>query len=160
MAATQTEQPMFTGAHERLLDPALRVILPKGWRSLKITEFYLIPGSAETFIKAMPRAEYESKVAEIKDDASLSRLQRNTYLRDLGFQCTHVLLDSAGRFILPSDLCKKIAVSADKPDIVLLGVVDGFEIWHPKDFAKWKRNQTAPMGTGQSRMNVQEFLGV
>lgn len=151
---------MFTGAHERLLDPGLRVILPKDWRSLKITEFFLIPGSAETFIKAMPRAEYESKVAEIKGDTSLTRLQRNTYLRSLGYQCVRVLLDSAGRLTVPSDLCKKIGVSATKPDVVLLGVVDGFEIWHPKDFAGWKLTQTEPDKAGQPGMNVQDFLGV
>jgi DNA-binding transcriptional regulator/RsmH inhibitor MraZ len=160
MAATHTEQPRFTGAHERLLDGGLRVILPKDWRSLKVTEFFLIPGSAETFIKAMPRAEYDSKVAEIKGEPSLTRLQRNTYLRDLGHQCMRVVLDSSGRLTVPSDLCKKINVSTDKPDVVLLGVVDGFEIWHPKDFAKWKQKQTGPVEAGQPRMNVQEFLGV
>src|SRR5436309_1506151 len=98
MAAPITDQPKFTGEHERLLDPGLRVILPKDWRGLKVTEFFLIPGSAETFIKAMTSAEYASKVAEIKNDPSLSRLKRNTHLRSLGFQCVRVVLDSAGRF--------------------------------------------------------------
>ena len=160
MTAGHTEPPMFTGAHERLLDAGLRVILPKDWRSLKITEFFLIPGSAEPFIKAMPHAEYAGKVAEIKGDTSLTRLQRNTYLRDLGYQCVRVLLDSAGRLTVPLEICKRIGVSAAKPDVVLLGVVDGFEIWHPKDFGKWKDKQAKPAEAGQSRMNVQEFLGV
>ena len=151
---------MFTGEHDRLVDAGLRVILPKDWRSLKITEFFLIPGSADPLIKAMTRAEYAAKVAEIKGDASLSRLKRNTHLRSLGHQCARVLLDTAGRLTVPSDFCKKIAVSAARPDVVLVGAVEGFEIWNPKDFAKWKRTQGEPDEAGQSRMNVQEFLGI
>ena len=160
MAATHTEPPMFTGEHARLVDAGLRVILPKDWRSLKITEFFLIPGSADPFIKAMTPAEYAAKVAEIKSATSLTPLNRNRHLRSLGHQCVRVRLDSAGRLTVPSDFCKKIAVNAAKPDVVLVGAVDGFEIWTPKDFAKWKRAQGEPDESGQPRMNVQEFLGI
>ena len=151
---------MFTGEHPRLLDPALRVILPKDWRSLKITEFFLIQGSAEPFIKAMPHTEYAGKVAEIKGDTSLTRLERNTHLRSLGSQCVRVLVDSAGRLTVPSDLCKAIGVGANKPDVALIGVVDGFEIWNPKNLENWKLKQAKPDASGKPRMNVQEFLGV
>src|SRR5205085_1168531 len=105
-------------------------------------------------------AEYASKVAEIKGDENLSRLKRNRHLRSLGHRSVRVLLDSGGRFTVPADFCKRIAVSAAKPDVVLVGVVDGFEIWNPKDFAKWKREQTAPDESGQPHINVEEFLGI
>lgn len=159
MTATHTEHAMFTGEHPRLLDPALRVILPKDWRSLKITEFFLIQGSAEICIKAMPHTEYASKVAEIKG-ASLTSLERNRFLRSLGSQCVRVVVDSAGRLTVPSDLCKAIGIGTTKPDVALVGVVDGFEIWNPKKLESWKLKQADPDESGKPRMNVQEFLGV
>jgi DNA-binding transcriptional regulator/RsmH inhibitor MraZ len=160
MAAPKSDQPMFTGEHPRTLDVGLRVILPKDWRSLKITEFFLISGSAEPYIKAMPRSEYDKAVAEITSDPSLSRAQRNIHLRSLGSKCTRVILDSSGRMTLPAELCKEIGVSAEKPDVTLQGAVLSFEIWNSKGLEHWERRQARPDDSGLPRMNVKEFLGV
>lgn len=160
MTAANPHPPMFTGVHPRLLDGAQRIIVPKSWRGLKIREFYLIPGSAKPFIKAMTPAEYADKVAEIKGNKLLSPLKRNAHLRSLGHQCQHVAVDDAWRLTIPADFCKKIAISATKPDLLLVGAVDGFEIWKPKDFADWQKEQTGPDESGQPQMNVQEFLGL
>lgn len=151
---------MFTGEHDRLLDSGLRVILPKDWRGLKISEFFLISGSAEPYIKAMPRSEYDKAVAEITNDPALTRLARNTHLRSLGSKCKRVTLDSSGRLTMPAELCKEIGVSVEKPDIVLLGAVTAFEIWNPKGLKDWERKQAQPDEAGHPRMNVKEFLGV
>ena len=50
MTAAAPTLPMFSGEHPRSLDSALRVSLPKDWRGLQIEEFYLISGSAESYI--------------------------------------------------------------------------------------------------------------
>ncbi len=160
MTAAASQLPMFTGEHPRSLDSALRVSLPKDWRSLQITEFYLISGSAESYIKAMPRADYESKVAEIMGDNSLTREERNAHLRNLGSQCQKVMLDSSGRLTVPADLCKEIEVSADEPSVVFAGAITGFEIWRPETFKDWKRRQTSPKTKGKAHLDVKKFLGV
>ena len=165
---------MFTGEHPRLLDAASRVNLPKDWRSLKITEFYLISGSADSFIMAMPRSEYEAKVAEIMNpENKLSPAERNKHLRSLGAQCVKVKLDSAGRLTLPAGLCKDINIAPPPPDakpasdddakgtpVLLIGAVTTIEIWNPEGYEKWKRKQSEPGVNGETPMNVKEFLGV
>jgi DNA-binding transcriptional regulator/RsmH inhibitor MraZ len=159
MAAPKSDPPMFTGEHPRTLDVGLRVILPKDWRSLKITEFFLISGSAESYIRVMPRSEYDKAVAAITDDKNLTPRERNIHLRELG-KCVRVMLDSAGRLALPSELCDKIGVSAKKPDVRLHGTVLNFEIWNPKGLADWERRQGEPDENGKLRMNVREYLGL
>jgi len=160
MTAAASQMPMFTGEHPRSLDSALRVSLPKDWRSLQITEFYLISGSAESYVKAMPRADYESKVAEIMGDSSLTREERNSHLRSLGSQCQKVTLDSAGRLTVPSDLCDEIGVGEKEPNVVFVGAITGFEIWRPDTFKDWKRRQASPKTKGKAHMDVKKFLGV
>jgi DNA-binding transcriptional regulator/RsmH inhibitor MraZ len=160
MTAAAFHLPMFTGEHPRSLDSALRVSLPKDWRGLQITEFYLISGSAESYIKAMPREDYESKVAEIMNDPKLDRLTKNSHLRSLGSQCQKAILDSSGRLTVPSDLCDEIGIGADKPNMVFVGAVTGFEIWHPDTFKDWKRRQASTKAKGKEHMDVKKFLGV
>lgn len=160
MTAAAPTLPMFTGEHPRSLDSALRVSLPKDWRSLQIEEFYLISGSAESYIKAMPRQDYESKVAEILNDPDLDRLTKNSHLRSLGSQCQKVTLDNAGRITVPSDLCEEIGISAKEPNMVFVGAITGFEIWRPDTFKDWKRRQASTKAKGKEHIDVKKFLGV
>lgn len=160
MTAAASQLPMFTGEHPRSLDSALRVSLPKDWRSLQITEFYLISGSAESYIKVMTRSNYESKVAEIMGDNSLTREQRNAHLRNLGSQCQKVTLDSSGRLTVPADLGEEIEVSADEPSVVFVGAITDFEIWRPETFKDWKKRQKSPKTQGNAHLDVKKFLGV
>jgi DNA-binding transcriptional regulator/RsmH inhibitor MraZ len=160
MTAAAPTLPMFSGEHPRSLDSALRVSLPKDWRSLQIEEFYLISGSAECYIKAMPRQDYESKVAEILNDPKLPREVKNSHMRDLGSQCQKVFLDSAGRITVPADLCKEIGIGADEPNMVFVGAITGFEIWRPDTFKDWKRRRALPKAKGKAHLDVKKFLGV
>ena len=159
MAASKSDQPMFTGEHPRTLDVGLRVILPKDWRSPKITEFFLISGSAEPYIRVMPRSQYDAAVTEITGNQKLTPRERNICLRDLG-KCMRVWLDSSWRLSLPSDLCDKAGISAKKPDVILHGTVLNFEIWSPKALADWERKQAKPDEKGKPRMNAREQLGL
>ena len=160
MTAPASNQPMFTGEHPRSLDSGLRVNLPKDWRSLQITEFFLISGSAEPYIMVMPRSEYEDKVAEITGAPNLSRAERNTHLRNLGSQCKRVTIDSSGRIAVPTDICKALKLAADNADVMLVGAVRSFEIWNPNGYEKWTRKQSAPGKQGAAHSGLKEFLGV
>lgn len=159
MAATKSDPPMFNGEHPRTLDQSLRVILPKDWRSPKLKEFFLISGSAEPYLRAMPRWEFDNAVAEITGNQKLTPRERNICLRDLG-KCMRVKLDSAWRFALPLDLCDKIGIGTKKPDVILHGTVMNFEIWSPKALADWERKKAVPDENGKLPINVREQLGL
>ena len=159
MTALKSDQPMFTGEHPRTLDVGLRVNLPKDWRSLNIKEFFLISGSAEPYIRVMPRSEYEKAVASITEAVDLNPREKNICLRELG-KCLRTQLDSSGRLTLPGDLCSKIGVGTKSADVILRGTVLNFEVWKPKDIADWEKKQAEPDEHGNPRMNVQDFLGL
>ena len=159
MTALKPDQPMFTGEHSRTLDVGLRVNLPKDWRSLKITEFFLISGSAEPYIRVMPRSEYEKAVASITEAVDLNPREKNICLRELG-KCLRTQLDSSGRLTLPAELCARIGVGTKSPDVILRGTVLNFEVWKPKDIADWEKKQAEPDEHGNPRMNVHDVLGL
>ena len=159
MTASKPDQPMFTGEHPRTLDVGLRVNLPKDWRSLNIKEFILISGSAEPYIRVMPRSEYEKAVASITEAVDLNPREKNICLRELG-KCLRTQLDSSGRLTLPADLCTKIGVGTKSADVILRGTVLNFEVWKPKDITDWEQKQAEPDEHGNPRMNVQDFLGL
>ena len=159
MAAAKSDSPRFTGEHDRTLDAALRVILPKDWRSPKITELYLIPGSAEAYLRAMPCWEYDAAVAKIAESKTLTPKEQTHHFRELG-KCTRVKIDSSWRLAVPSDLCERIGVSAKKPDVILHGGVMNFEIWNPMALVEWTRKRTVPDENGKLPMTVQEYLGL
>ena len=158
MAAPTPNPPTFTGEHERLLDPVLRVILPKGWRGPTTKELYLIVSSANPYIKALPRAEYDRSVAEIM--AETTRDVRADYLRELGSSFLHVTLDSAWRFTLPAKFCAQIGIGADRPEITLVGAVSALEIWQPKGFRAWQKKKPTPGVNGEPRKDVRTFLSI
>ena len=160
MAETESQKPMFTDELERTLDSGLRVMLPKDWRSLNITEFFLISGSSSSFIKAFPRSEYDKFIAKIEGDGKLDEELRNELLEEIGSACKRVALDSSGRLALPAGLCAKIGVGADKPEVVLKGAVRTFNIWNPIKLANRQAASAKLADTGKPRMSAKEFLGV
>ena len=160
MAETESRLPMFTDELERTLDSGLRVALPKDWRSLQITEFFLISDSSSSFVKAFPRSEYDKFIAKIEGDGSLAEDVRNELLEEIGSGCKRVTLDSSGRLALPSEFCAKIGVGTDKPAVILKGAVRTFNIWNPTKLANRQEASAKMAVAGQPRKTAKQFLGV
>jgi DNA-binding transcriptional regulator/RsmH inhibitor MraZ len=151
---------MFNDELERTLDSGLRVMLPKDWRSLKITEFFLVSDSSSSFIKAFPRSEYDRFIAKIEDNTALDETERNEHLEEIGSKCKRVQLDSAGRLALPAEFCAEIGVGSQKPDVVLKGAVRTFNIWNPSKLAARVQARKKMSEAGQPRVSAKKFLGV
>jgi DNA-binding transcriptional regulator/RsmH inhibitor MraZ len=160
MAEAESQKPMFTDELERTLDSGLRVTLPKDWRGLNITEFFLISGSSSSFIKAFPRSEYDRFIAKIESDETLDEDARNEMLEEIGSACKRVEVDSSGRLALPGDLCASIGVSVDKPKVVLKGAVRTFNIWNPSKLSNRQEASTKMEEAGKPRLSAKKFLGV
>src|SRR5205823_7064644 len=92
MAEAESRMPMFTDELERQLDSGLRVPLPKDWRSLLITEFFLITDSSKSYIKAFPRSEYEHFIAKIDSNPKLDETARNKHHEAIASSCKLVQL--------------------------------------------------------------------
>lgn len=160
MAEAASQLPTFNGEIERVLDSGLRVMLPKDWRSHKITEFFVFSDSTSSFVKALPRYEYDRYIAKIENNPSLTERARNEFLEEVGSTFTRVLLDSAGRLALPANLCKEIGVGPEKPDVTLMGAVKGFNIWNPAKLAARKQLRQKMAASGEAPVSAKEFLGV
>jgi len=167
MHATEPLQPMFTAEHPRQLDSGLRVMLPKDWRGLNITEFFLISGSTSSFgtpcryIRAYPRSEYNEMIAKIKNDPDIDQAERQVQLFEIGSACRRVLVDPNGRLTVPQDLCKESGIGTTKnTPVILTGEVLAFSIWKPSELAAWKAQSAAEAKNGRPRMSAkQKYFG-
>lgn len=167
MSETESFQPVFTAEHARQLDSGLRVMLPKDWRSLNITEFFLISGSTSSFgpslkyIRAHPRSEYNEMIAKIKNDQTIDQPERQRQLWEIGSACRRVLVDPSGRLTVPADLCEESGIGTEKNTPVMLsGEVLAFSIWKPSELAAWKKHCSTPQKSGPQRVSAkQKYFG-
>ena len=157
--AEAESKPMFTDELERQLDSGLRVMLPKDWRGLNITDFVLISDSSSSFMKAMPQSQYDKFVAKIESDPKLDELTRNEHLEEIGSMCKKVQLDSAGRMALPASLCAEIGVGEKNPTVILKGAVRTFNIWNPARLKKRNDAKQKLVDSGRT-LSAKKFLGV
>jgi DNA-binding transcriptional regulator/RsmH inhibitor MraZ len=160
MAETESRLPMFTDELERQLDSGLRVMLPKDWRSLNITDFVLISDSSSSFIKVLPQSEYDRFVAKIESNSDLDEQTRNEHLEEIGSTCKKVQLDSAGRMALPANMCAEIGIGEKNPTVILKGAVRTFNIWNPARLKKKLEAKQQLTAAGHSQLSAKKFLGV
>ena len=159
MAEAESRLPMFTDELERQLDSGLRVMLPKDWRGLNITDFVLISDSSSSFIKVLPQSAYDIIVAKIESNTSLDELTRNEHLEEIGSSCKKVQLDSAGRLALPANMCAEIGVGEKNPTVILKGAVRTFNIWNPTRLKKRNEAKQKLVDSGRA-LSAKKFLGV
>jgi DNA-binding transcriptional regulator/RsmH inhibitor MraZ len=160
MAEAESRSPMFTDELERQLDSGLRVPLPKDWRSLLITEFFLITDSSKSFIKAFPRSEYETFIAKIESDPTLDATARNELHEEIASSCKLVELDNAGRLTLPSKFCEEIGIVGKNATVVLKGSNRTFNIWNPAKLAAKQLAKQQLAEAGHAPQSGKKLLGV
>jgi len=161
MAEIEQPQPVFCDSFEHKLDGAWRVVLPKDWRGLKVTEFFLIESSASSSICAFPRAEFEKHIASVENDPTRTdRRQRNDFLEDFGSACKRVVLDKDGRITLPQSLCEKIGIGPKNPQLELRGAVRFFRIWNKEKLTMRQEGQAMIAAAGERPVRAQDILGI
>jgi len=160
MAEAESRMPMFTDELERQLDSGLRVMLPKDWRSLNITDFVLISDSSSSFIKVLPQSEYDKFVTKIESNTEIDEFTRNQHLEEIGSSCKQVQLDSAGRLSLPANMCAEIGIGEKNPTVILKGAVRTFNIWNPARLKKKLEAKQKLAESGEAQLSAKKFLGV
>ena len=161
MASIEPLTPTFHDEFERLLDSGWRIVLPKDWRSLKVTEFIAIENSASSAIRVFPRAEFEKHVVKIETNPELKEKVRNDLLEEFGSRSKRVVPDKEGRLTLPQGLCAKIGISPDNnPKVVLRGAVRCFVIWNAEKLNAIREAHAMLEAVGEHRTTPQDILGI
>jgi MraZ protein len=117
------------------VDEKHRVQIPAKWRpSDPSVEFTLVPwpngALPEACLQVLPPVEMHEMVVRIKQ-MSTSDPKAQTLRRLIGGGSAGVELDKAGRICLPEEMMKRVGIT---DEVVLVGLVDRFEIWNPERF--------------------------
>lgn len=122
---------VYNGCYRHGVDEKRRVQVPAKWRpSEGGVEFTVItwPKAAEgTCLRVLP-PEGLAKLLQAIDEIPNSDPNKTVLKRVIGRNSEQVTLDKAGRLCLPEE---KVRAAGITNQAVLIGLMDGFEIWSP-----------------------------
>ncbi len=129
MSQEASNPNFYTGEFRHGVDPKKRITIPAAWKDKGEKEsatLYLRVNTKGTCLLALPRAAFESAMAQIR--LTPDPVRRENLARAFASACFPCTVDSQRRMVLPTDMCTRIGVS---DEVVLVGVSDRFEIWNP-----------------------------
>lgn len=115
---------MFVGQFERSIDSKNRVVLPPNIKNFLGNIFYLTI-SAGKKLEIRPPQEFENLVEKIDQNNQLDPIVQK-YKRFIMSQTIKIETDKLGRFLIPENFLKTIAV---KTTITFVGMGKFIEIW-------------------------------
>ena len=133
-----TEQICYNSLYRHGVDEKRRVQIPSKWRPTSPgTEFTLIVWpkyEVGPCLRVLPPKEMAELMQAL--DAMPNDDKNKTILkRIIGSESAQVTLDKAGRICLPEEMA---AAASIKDEVVLVGLLDRFEIWNPARHEKIK----------------------
>jgi MraZ protein len=132
MSVARTNQPSYyNSCYRHGVDEKRRVQIPAKWRPEEEgTELTLIlwpKHQAGACLRVLPPVEMAKMKADI--DAMPNTDPNKVVLkRFIGSESMQVTLDKAGRICLPDEMARSAGI---KDEVVLVGLLDRFEIWNP-----------------------------
>ena len=133
----QTVEPTcYNGLYPHAVDEKRRVQVPAKWRpSRPGVQFTLVVWQSATegpCLRGFPPERWSELLREI---AALptSDPNRPVLKRNIGRKSVQVTVDKAGRICLPEDMAMAAGIT---DQVVLVGMLDQFEIWSPERWAK------------------------
>ncbi|HEX6230985.1 MAG TPA: division/cell wall cluster transcriptional repressor MraZ [Actinomycetota bacterium] len=130
------------GTHSYQLDPKGRISLPSRFREA-FAEGVVLTLGQDGCLFCFPRAEWETRAAEVRD-LPLSDAEGRAYARMFFGKAEAVELDSQGRLLIPQRLRHEVGIGKEA---VVLGVFDRMEIW---DRTAHERYETGHGGAYQA----------
>jgi MraZ protein len=132
MSDAQTKGPTYyNSCYRHGVDEKRRVQVPAKWRpeeaGVELTVILWPKHQAGNCLRVLPPLEMDQLMAEI--DAMPSGDPNKVVLkRFIGSESVQVSLDKAGRICLPDEMARAAGI---KDEVVLVGLLDRFEIWNP-----------------------------
>jgi len=140
----------LTGEYEQGFDEKARVIIPPRCRYAFADGLYMTRGLDEC-VWILPPATWESFSERRQGQPVTSKLGRD-FDRRL-YACTEAALDKQGRVVIPPGL-RQWADLHVGGKVVVVGVNDRLEIWHPERWMEVWTVEDKFFDTGQTDLNV------
>jgi MraZ protein len=139
----QVQRLYYNSIYRYAADERRRVQVPAMWRPAEEgVEFTLIlwPASHEgPCLRVLPPKEMAKLMDSIE---AMPNGERKTALkRVIGTASVQVALDRGGRICIPEDMAGGAGIKA-KTEVVLVGLLDRFEIWNPERYERVKAADT------------------
>ena len=136
--AKQFAQTVYNSCFRHGVDEKRRVQIPAKWRpedeGVELTMMLWPKHNAGMCLRVLPPAQMAQLMADI--DAMPKGDEKKIYLkRFIGSESAQVTLDKAGRICVPDEMARKADI---KDEVVLVGLLDRFEIWNPVRYDKVK----------------------
>ncbi len=132
MSDTQTKElTVYNSSYLHGVDEKRRVQVPAKWRpeeaGVELTVILWPKHQAGNCLRVLPPLEMAQLMADI--DAMPNGDPNKVVLkRFIGSESVQVSLDKAGRICLPDGMARAAGI---KDEVVLVGLLDRFEIWNP-----------------------------
>jgi MraZ protein len=132
MSAAEAKQPTYyNSCYRHGVDEKRRVQIPAKWRpeeaGVELTMILWPKHQAGNCLRVLPPVEMAQLMADI--DAMPNGDSNKVVLkRFIGSESVQVSLDKAGRICLPDEMARAAGI---KDEVVLVGLLDRFEIWNP-----------------------------
>ena len=133
MSASAPPAPIFSGRTAHALDSKNRVSIPSRWRRGEADEFFVMLDRTNTFLRAMPPAEFRAVADKIELNTALTPKDRSIFKRRFYSGAVQVFADKQGRMLLPENFCELLDL---RGEIVFVGVHDTFEVWNKQRLAE------------------------
>ncbi len=127
---------MLFGSYKHTLDDKGRLLIPKKIKEeLKNSPSLYIMKGFEGCLAIYNQGEFEKLVTEC-ESLSFNKTNNRSYLRVMLASVSELPIDKVGRIQLPSQVLAKFQIGKE---VVILGVIDHFEIWDAVKFDKYQQ---------------------
>lgn len=138
MSSSGSIAQVYNSTYRHGVDEKRRIQIPSMWRpTAESFQFTLIvwPQRQEgPCLRVLPPKEMAELMASL--DAMPNGDRNKTILkRIIGSESTQVTLDKAGRICVPEEMATAAGIDEE---VILVGLLDRFEIWDPQRYAKVK----------------------
>ena len=87
-----------------------------------------MPSSDNTYLYALPPAEFEKVNEKVSQDPRISASERRQFARYYFSRALHCTIDRQGRLLIGEEFLNQAALTGE---VLLVGAFDRFEIWNP-----------------------------
>ena len=139
MTVTANKPPTYyNSCYRHGVDEKRRVQIPAKWRpeeqGTELTVIFWPKHEAGACLRVLPPNQMARLMADI--DAMPNGDPKKVVLkRFIGSESVQVALDKAGRICLPDEMARMVGI---KDEVVLVGLLDRFEIWNPEYYQNVK----------------------
>ena len=127
----------FLNSYTHFLDPKRRLTIPSVWRDPypESPTLYVVPDFFERCLRLIPDVDMDRRLEKIRD-IKISDRRGREFVRELGRQSDKVQWDTQGRIRIKDEM---LSWAGLLDQVVLIGAVDTFELWEPKNLGQISR---------------------